>query len=173
MRPKSLRHILQFHEVAVRQRFLLCPRPALNLTLSSNSVAYIVKLLGEYQSNGPARKCVAGVNPSVMFGNSNGQIAPSRARIIRPIATTQNVKPACHGLILRDALASLALLRMRLTSRETSRYFFLVFSRRRCSSSRGMISTKLQGLWRRSNWWTRISSHASRQAPGEPGTQKI
>jgi len=47
------------------------------------------------------------------------------------------------------------------------------FARRRCSSSRGMISTRLQGRCRLSSWCTRISSQASRQAPGEPGRQKM
>ena len=46
------------------------------------------------------------------------------------------------------------------------------FFRFRCSSRRGMISTKLHGGWRKSNWSARMPSHASRQAPGEPGRQK-
>ena len=44
---------------------------------------------------------------------------------------------------------------------------------RRCSSRRGMISTKLQGRWRLSSCHLRISFHASLQAPGEPGRQKM
>jgi len=44
---------------------------------------------------------------------------------------------------------------------------------RRCSSRRGMISTKLQGRWRLSSCHLRMSSHASLHAPGEPGRQKI
>ena len=43
----------------------------------------------------------------------------------------------------------------------------------RFSSSRGMISTNEQGRWRLSSWDLRMPSQASRQAPGEPGTQKI
>jgi hypothetical protein len=43
----------------------------------------------------------------------------------------------------------------------------------RCSSSRGMISTKLQGRWRLSSCQRRISLQASLQAPGEPGRQKM
>ena len=39
-----------------------------------------------------------------------------------------------------------------------------------CSCSRGISSTKLQGRKRLSSWWTRMSSQASRQAPGEPGS---
>ena len=44
---------------------------------------------------------------------------------------------------------------------------------RRCSSSRGMISTKLQGRWRLSSCQRRMSFQASLQAPGEPGRQKM
>ena len=44
---------------------------------------------------------------------------------------------------------------------------------RRCSSSRGMISTRLQGRWRLSSWCTRMPFQASLQAPGEPGRQKM
>ena len=44
--------------------------------------------------------------------------------------------------------------------------------RRRCSSSRGMISTKLQGRCRASSCAARIPSQASRQAPGDPGSAK-
>ncbi len=44
---------------------------------------------------------------------------------------------------------------------------------RRCSSSRGMISTKLQGRWRLSSCHLRMSFHASLQAPGDPGRQKM
>ena len=43
----------------------------------------------------------------------------------------------------------------------------------RCSSRRGMISTKLQGRWRLSSCHLRISFQASLQAPGEPGRQKM
>ncbi len=39
-----------------------------------------------------------------------------------------------------------------------------------CSCSRGISSTKLQGRKRLSSWWTRMSCHASRQAPGDPGS---
>ena len=42
--------------------------------------------------------------------------------------------------------------------------------RRYFSSSRGISSTKLQGLKRLSSWWTRMPSQPSRQAPGEPGS---
>ena len=44
--------------------------------------------------------------------------------------------------------------------------------RRRCSDSRGMISTKLQGRCRASSCAARIPSQASRQAPGDPGSAK-
>ena len=44
---------------------------------------------------------------------------------------------------------------------------------RRCSSRRGMISTKLQGRWRLSSCHLRMSFQASLQAPGEPGRQKM
>src|SRR5690606_4317009 len=43
----------------------------------------------------------------------------------------------------------------------------------RCSSKRGMISTKLQGRWRLSSCHLRTPCQASRQAPVEPGRQKI
>jgi diguanylate cyclase (GGDEF)-like protein len=43
----------------------------------------------------------------------------------------------------------------------------------RFSSSRGMISTNEQGRWRLSSCDLRMPSQASRQAPGDPGTQKI
>ena len=43
----------------------------------------------------------------------------------------------------------------------------------RCSSSRGMISTKLHGRWRASSWNFRIPFHASRHAPVDPGKQKM
>jgi ribosomal protein L11 methyltransferase len=45
--------------------------------------------------------------------------------------------------------------------------FFRYF---RCSLRRGINSTKLQGRYRESSWWTRMSSQASLQAPGEPGS---
>ncbi len=38
------------------------------------------------------------------------------------------------------------------------------------SVRRGISSTKLQGRNRLSNWCFNMSSHASRQAPGEPGS---
>ena len=50
---------------------------------------------------------------------------------------------------------------------------FLAQPPRRCSSSRGMISTKLQGRWRLSSCHRRMSFQASLQAPGEPGRQKM
>ncbi len=43
----------------------------------------------------------------------------------------------------------------------------------RCSSSRGMISTKLQGRWRLSSCHFRIPFQPSLQAPGDPGRQKM
>lgn len=43
----------------------------------------------------------------------------------------------------------------------------------RCSCSLGISSTKLQGRWRASSWWTRIPSQASLQAPVEPGSAKM
>ena len=43
---------------------------------------------------------------------------------------------------------------------------------RRCSVSRGMISTKLHGRCRASSCAARIPSQASRQAPGDPGSAK-
>jgi hypothetical protein len=44
---------------------------------------------------------------------------------------------------------------------------------RRCSSRRGMISTKLQGRWRLSSCHLRMPFQASAQAPGEPGRQNM
>ena len=44
---------------------------------------------------------------------------------------------------------------------------------RSCSRRRGSSSAKLQGRWRMSSWKRRISSQPSRQAPGEPGRQKM
>ena len=41
------------------------------------------------------------------------------------------------------------------------------------SDSLGIISTRLQGLWFISSWYFSISFHASLQALGEPGIQKI
>ena len=41
---------------------------------------------------------------------------------------------------------------------------------RRCSFSRGISSTRLQGRWRLSSCQTRMSSQASLQAPVEPGS---
>ncbi len=41
---------------------------------------------------------------------------------------------------------------------------------RRCSCSRGMSSVRLQGRWRTSSCHTRMSSQASRTAPGLPGS---
>jgi hypothetical protein len=49
-------------------------------------------------------------------------------------------------------------------------YFALVFL---LSVRRGMISTNEQGRCRLSNCSLRIPSHASLQAPGEPGRQKM
>jgi hypothetical protein len=43
---------------------------------------------------------------------------------------------------------------------------------RKCSRSRGISSTRLQGLCRASSWKTRISSQASLQAPVLPGRAK-
>ena len=40
------------------------------------------------------------------------------------------------------------------------------------SRSRGMISTKLQGLWRMSSWNFRMPSQPSFTAPVEPGRAK-
>jgi hypothetical protein len=42
-----------------------------------------------------------------------------------------------------------------------------------CSRNRGISSTKLQGLWRLSNWWTNILVHPSFTAPFEPGSAKM
>ena len=41
------------------------------------------------------------------------------------------------------------------------------------SISRGISSTKLQGLWRLSSWVDKMPSHASLTAPVEPGSAKI
>jgi hypothetical protein len=117
----------------------------------------------------PALRLRAGSTVATNEGLSD-PIAP------RPQPNHHSAQPhGGHGAARRGSAQGraerLALLRWRREHRSPrppgARYL------RRCSSSRGMISTKLQGRCRLSSCHLRMPVQASTQAPGEPGSAKM
>ena len=56
-------------EVTANQRFLFCPRPALDLSLDCDGVGNAIKPLGEYQGYRTTLRRIAAVRPRVVLGD--------------------------------------------------------------------------------------------------------
>jgi hypothetical protein len=176
MWPLSLRQTRQGCKIPANKRLFLPVRPTLDLALSGNRILNPIEKIGVNECRRKPQRRIAAESPGVVLCNACFKISARRTDIIRSICALKNVKPSAHrpsfetlgrfaSSLLRMRLAQVSTLQMvnkqnphgeeqrealRLEpwakNSQDENLLFFIFDRFRCSSSRGMISTKLQGL---------------------------